>query len=195
MADPDHAAKNREMARIRPSLLLKGATPRLIDEWQEAPELWDAVRFSVDHRDGYGHYILTGSAVPPEVDEENEKECLIRHTGAGRIARFTMRPMSLWESGDSTGEVSLGELFAEKDPTGATNRLNLEELAELLCRGGWPRALNMPKRYARKPIEEYLAAIVEIDVTHVDKSLFHRTHAISKEMREDVKKEKENEQY
>ena len=171
MADPDHAAKNREAARIRPSLLLKGETPRLIDEWQEAPELWDAVRFSVDHREGCGQYILTGSAVPPEADEENEKECLIRHTGAGRIARYTMRTMSLWESGESTGEASLGDLFAGKDPTGATNRLKLEDLADLLCRGGWPGALNMPKRYARKPVEEYLTAIVESDVTRVDKSL------------------------
>lgn len=171
MADPDHAAKNRETARIRPSLLLNGATPRLIDEWQEAPELWDAVRFSVDHRKGYGQYILTGSAVPPDVDEENGKECLIRHTGTGRIARFTMRPMSLWESGDSTGEVSLGDLFAGKDPTGAANRLKLEDLAELVCRGGWPGALGMPRRYALKSVEEYLTAIVESDVTRVDRSL------------------------
>ena len=171
MADPDHAAMNRETARIRPSLLLKGATPRLIDEWQEAPELWDAIRFSVDHREGYGQYILTGSAVPPEADEENESECVIRHTGAGRIARFTMRPMSLYESGDSTGEVSLEELFSGKNPTGAANRLKLEDLAELVCRGGWPAALGMPRRYARKPVEEYLAAIVESDVTRVDKSL------------------------
>ena len=171
MIDPDHAAMNRETARIRPSLLLKGATPRLIDEWQEAPELWDAIRFSVDHREGYGQYILTGSAVPPEADEENESECVIRHTGAGRIARFTMRPMSLYESGDSTGEVSLEELFSGKNPTGAANRLKLEDLAELVCRGGWPAALDMPRRYARKPVEEYLAAIVESDVTRVDKSL------------------------
>ena len=171
MADPDHAAKNRETARIRPSLLLNGATPRLIDEWQEAPELWDAVRFAVDHRQGYGQYILTGSAVPPEVDEENGKECVIRHTGTGRIARFTMRPMSLWESGDSTGEVSLGDLFSGKNPTGATNRLKLEDLAELVCRGGWPGALDMPKRYALKPAGEYLTAIVESDITRVDKSL------------------------
>ena len=95
MADPDQAARNRETARIRPSLLLKGATTRLIDEWQEAPELWDAVRFALDHCEGPGQYILTGSAVLPEVDEENEQTRLIRHTGAGRIARFTMRPMSL----------------------------------------------------------------------------------------------------
>ena len=104
MANQDELAQNLEMARLNPSKLLEGAKPRLIDEWQVAPALWDTVRFAVDHQRDKGLYILTGSAVPPPVNQ-------IIHSGTGRITRLTMRPMSLWESGESTGSVSLGELF------------------------------------------------------------------------------------
>lgn len=169
MGDPDAAPKNLEMAKVRPSLLLKGAMPRLIDEWQEAPELWDAVRHSVDHGTR-GMYLLTGSAVPPEADANDERG-VIRHTGTGRIARYTMRPMSLWESGESSGEVSLKDLLAGKDPTGGASRLTLEDVAELVCRGGWPIAVDLPKRVQCGPAQEYVEAIVESDVSRVDDTL------------------------
>lgn len=169
MTDPDSSARNIELARIRPSLLLAGANPRLIDEWQEAPQLWDAVRHSVD-RGTVGMYILTGSAVPPEADEKNEAS-VIKHTGTGRIARYTMRPMSLWESGESTGEVSLKDLFAGKDPSGATNKLALENIAEIVCRGGWPASIDLPKRVISGLAHEYVEAIIESDVSRVDHTL------------------------
>lgn len=169
MGDPDSSEKNLELAKIRPSLLLAGANPRLIDEWQEAPQLWDAVRHSVD-RGTNGMYLLTGSAVPPEADEKNEAS-VIKHTGTGRIARYTMRPMSLWESGESTGEVSLKELFEGKDPTGARSELKLENLAELVCRGGWPASIGLPKRVMSGPAREYVEAIIESDVSRVDSTL------------------------
>ena len=117
---------NRLLAQTRPDRLLVGALPRLIDEWQEGPLLWDAVRTAVD-RGGRGMFILTGSAVPPEVDEE-EDDRIPRHTGTGRIARLTMRPMSLWESGESTGEVSIQALFSGEDVTGANSKLELEDV-------------------------------------------------------------------
>lgn len=169
MGDPDTSAKNIALAKVRPSILLLGEKPRLIDEWQEAPELWDAVRHSVDHG-SQGMYILTGSAVPPEADEDS-KSCAVRHTGTGRIARYTMRPMSLWESGESTGAVSLAALLAGHDPTGAASRLRLEDIAELVCRGGWPVAVDLPKGVQFGPAKEYVEAIVESDVSRVDKTL------------------------
>ena len=121
--------------------MLEGETPRLIDEWQIAPKLWDAVRFEVDHRENYGHFILTGSAVPPKTDE-------IFHTGTGRFAWIKMRPMSLYESGESTGEVSLKEMFNQPEQLSATNKLNIDDLAFLICRGGWPETVNMDKDVA-----------------------------------------------
>ena len=170
LGDADSSARNIALAKVRPSLLLEGAFPRLIDEWQEAPELWDAVRHSVDHGTK-GMYLLTGSAVPPQVDEENAASRVIRHTGTGRIARFTMRPMSLWESGESSGEVSLAELFQGRDPTGARNALTLERLSELVCRGGWPAAVGLRGRLTTAAAKEYTEAIVESDVSRVDGTL------------------------
>lgn len=107
MDNPKDRTNNIQMVQINPNLLLNGATPRLIDEWQIAPELWDAVRFAVDHRDDDGQFILTGSVTP--LSDEDERK--IYHSGTGRIARLRMRPMTLWESGDSSGEISLGLLF------------------------------------------------------------------------------------
>mgnify|MGYP003312088475 CR=1 FL=1 len=105
MDEPEREKQNLQMAEVNPEKLLDGETPRLIDEWQLAPKLWDTIRYTVDHRDGEGHFILTGSAVPVE----NES---VHHSGTGRFAWLTMRPMSLWESGDSTGEVSVNGLFS-----------------------------------------------------------------------------------
>lgn len=134
MSDPDRVKQNLQLADISPRSLLQGETPRLIDEWQMAPKLWDAVRFEVDHRDGFGHFLLTGSAVPAEMEQ-------VHHTGTGRFAWIKMRPMSLYESGESSGAVSLSELFSPDDkPIFAENKATLENIAFLICRGGWPQA-------------------------------------------------------
>ena len=169
LEDSVKGRSNRILAQTRPDRLLEGATPRLIDEWQEGPQLWDAVRSAVD-RGGRGMFVLTGSAVPPEVDEDSPDR-VPRHSGTGRIARLTMRPMCLWESGDSTGEVSVGSLFAGEDVTGAKSELELEDVSELICRGGWPGALGLSGRVARGPAKEYFKAIVESDISRVDKTL------------------------
>ena len=167
--DSVRGKSNRILAQIRPDKLLEGATPRLIDEWQEGPLLWDAVRSAVD-RGGRGMFILTGSAVPPEVDDDSP-ERVPRHSGTGRIARLTMRPMSLSESGESTGEVSVARLFAGEDVTGAKSDLELDDICELICRGGWPGALGLTGRAARGPAREYFTAIVESDISRVDRKL------------------------
>lgn len=135
MADPDTKEANVKMADIDIKSLLKGATPRLIDEWQIAPKFWDAVRYHVDHAEGFGHFILTGSAVPPDTKE-------ISHSGTGRIARLTMRPMSLWESGESSGTLSMGELLGGMEFSSAEALdCKLEDVAFVICRGGWPQAV------------------------------------------------------
>ena len=161
MSKPEDVSSNLMMADINPSKLLEGETPRLIDEWQIAPKLWDAVRFEVDHRENYGHFILTGSAVPPKTDE-------IFHTGTGRFAWIKMRPMSLYESGESTGEVSLKEMFNQPQQLSAANKLNIDDLAFLICRGGWPEAVNMDKDVALDQAFDYYNAIVNTDISRVD---------------------------
>lgn len=143
-------------------LLLKGATPRLIDEWQTAPALWDAIRFEVDHRDiSVGQFILTGSAVPADTEK-------IHHSGAGRFSWLTMRPMSLWESQESSGEVSLGELFKGKQPAESGKSIEIEELAFLVCRGGWPASISMGKKAALKQAYNYIDAVCNTDISRVD---------------------------
>lgn len=169
LADSVKGPSNRILAQTMPDKLLSGQNPRLVDEWQEEPSLWDAVRSAVD-KGGRGMFILTGSAVPPEIDDDSE-ERKIRHSGTGRIARLTMRPMALCESGESTGEVSFGRLFEGEDPTGARSDLELEDICELVCRGGWPGALGLSGRAARGPAREYFEAIVETDISRVDKTL------------------------
>ncbi len=162
MSDPDHKEQNLRLADISPRLLLKGDTPRLIDEWQLAPKLWDAVRFEVDHRSGFGHFLLTGSAVPPETKE-------IHHTGTGRFTWLKMRPMSLWESGESNGEVRLSELFANPDEeVFSQNELGLEQLAFLICRGGWPLATQLQGEDALVQAFDYYDAVVRSDISRVD---------------------------
>ena len=170
LSDSVKGEANRLLAETRPDKLLVGEYPQLIDEWQEVPSLWDSVRTAVDEG-GRGMFILTGSAVPPKVDEDEKGKLAFRHTGTGRIARLTMRPMSLWESEESSGEVSFARLFAGDDATGARNRLTLEAVCELMCRGGWPGALGLKGRAARGPAREYYAAIVESDVSRVDGTL------------------------
>lgn len=166
MDNPASRKANLAAAEINPELILQGETPRLIDEWQLAPELWDAVRFTVDHRDKDGQFILTGSAVPP-IDEDDKKQM---HTGTGRIGRIKMRPMSLWESGDSNGKVSLKSLFAGEDVS-ATNNVDLEQIAFLTCRGGWPRAISQAPEIALGRATDYLEAVINSDINRTDSSL------------------------
>lgn len=161
MSKPEDVQSNLMMADINPSKLLSGETPRLIDEWQIAPKLWDAVRFEVDHRDNFGHFILTGSAVPPKTNE-------IFHTGTGRFAWIKMRPMSLFESMESTGEISLKELFNQPAQLNGENKLNIDDLAFLICRGGWPGAVDMDKDVALDQAFDYYTAIVNTDISRVD---------------------------
>lgn len=161
MQDPRTKSQNMRLAEIAPLELLSGATPRLIDEWQLAPQLWDAVRFEVDHRDEFGQFILTGSAVPPDPDE-------MSHTGTGRIARMKMRPMSLYESRDSSGEVSLAALFEGENVPIARSECDLERMAFLLCRGGWPRAVGLEGDVALLQASDYLDGVVTSDISRVD---------------------------
>jgi len=154
--------RNLQLAETAIDELLNGETPRLLDEWQDAPQLWDAVRFRVDHADGEGLFILTGSAVPPRADE-------ISHTGTGRIAPLLMRPMSLWESGESSGSVSLGALFAgEPFRPGTCEDRSLREMAHILCRGGWPKACAQEGEIALDRAFDYYRSIVNTDITRAD---------------------------
>lgn len=163
MDDPTQKAQNLALAQTNIKQLLTGATPRVIDEWELAPELWDAARFEVDHRDEHvGQFIFTGSAVPKEKDKEK-----MFHSGAGRFDWITMRPMSLWESGDSTGNVSITDLFDGAMPEG-TSLIDLDRLAFLTCRGGWPGALTLSENAALHVSRAYIKAVVNSDINRVD---------------------------
>ena len=160
MANPENKKQNLMLADINPNVLLKGETPRLIDEWQIAPKIWDAVRFEVDHRKDEGQFILTGSAVPTD-------KSLIVHTGTGRFSFLLMRPMTLYESLESTGTVSLKDLFDQKEISGINN-LSLEDIAYACCRGGWPRSILMEREIALDQAFDYYDAIVNSDISRVD---------------------------
>ena len=168
MQDQDMADNYLQMAETMPSMLLEGDEPHLIDEWQVAPNLWDAVRFAVDKRGGMGHFVLTGSAVPPDDDSEENPKLKRRHTGTGRITRLLMRPMSLWESGDSNGKVSLGDLFDGNGLAPAACELSIPDIARLICRGGWPESIFLSGNPALRIARNYVKAIVEEDVHRVD---------------------------
>ncbi|MCD8317212.1 MAG: DUF4143 domain-containing protein [Eggerthellaceae bacterium] len=162
MQDPATRSQNLNLAEVAPQLLLEGEVPRLIDEWQIAPELWDAVRFVVDERDEFGQFILTGSSVPPDMSQ-------ISHTGTGRIARMRMGTMSLMESMDSTGDVSLKSLFdGENLPITKSEGSSIEEIAFLICRGGWPASIGYSERIGCQQAIDYVDAIVETDISRVD---------------------------
>ena len=161
MDDPEKKEQNIAMSELNPKRLLKGAVPRLIDEWQLAPKLWDAIRFEVDHRGETGQFLLTGSAVPVDSKE-------ITHSGTGRFTWLTMRPMSLFESGDSTGEVSLKELFEGLDKIDGASDLDIERLAFLVCRGGWPQAVDMRDEIALDQAIDYYDAVVRSDINRAD---------------------------
>lgn len=162
MDDPEYMKQNIELANLSPRKILTGATPRLIDEWQLAPQLWDAARFEVDHRDDAGQFIFTGSAVPADTDR-------IHHSGTGRFAWLTMRTMSLFESGESSGEVSLKEMFLNQDSEiFGTNALDIDTISWLICRGGWPRATTIDKEVALDMAYRYYEAVVNNDISRVD---------------------------
>ena len=162
MADPMRKQQNLQAAKMNVQQLLTGETPRLIDEWQIAPSLWDSVRFEVDHRGGWGHFILTGSSVPPSANE-------IFHSGTGRFAKLKMRTMSLFESGDSTGAVSLSDLFdAEKKPLSGSSKIDINRLAYLICRGGWPGALDLNETDALAQAFDYYDVVCDSDISRVD---------------------------
>ena len=161
MDNPASFESNLQMAEIDPGILLEGDTPRLVDEWQLAPKLWDTMRFEVDHRHQVGQFILTGSAVPS--DEESMK-----HSGTGRFSWLTMRPMSLYESGESNGKVSLSHLFESHENIVATNSLRIDDIAFLICRGGWPFACSLQGDAALAQAFDYVDAVIKKDVSRVD---------------------------
>lgn len=173
MADTDTLGQNLALARTNISRLLAGETPRLIDEWQIAPQFWDAVRNEVDKRNEDGQFMLTGSAVPPKpkkdesgniIEEEN-----IHHTGTGRISRLRLRTMSLWESEDSTGDVSLEGLFINPGTVDGVSNIDLDRLAYLTCRGGWPKAvLKKSEKAALAQAFDYYDSVVSNDIKRVD---------------------------
>jgi len=160
IGDPANNFQNRSLAEISPVLVLDGETPRLIDEWQEVPSLWDAVRHVVDKRGLKGQFILTGSATPARKG--------IMHSGAGRIGNLRMRPMSLFESGDSTGSVSLHELCNGIIKPSATGEVELDRLAQLIIRGGWPANIDISNENAALLPEKYLDAVIDADVFRID---------------------------
>jgi predicted AAA+ superfamily ATPase len=163
MQDPDTREAYLATAHTRPSNLLRGETPRLIDEWQDAPVLWDAVRLQVDERQTPGQFILTGSN---SVDESQ-----IRHSGIGRISRMRMHPMSLYETQESNGAISIGELFSDNPPEidGITSEATVNDLIDAACRGGWPGALHIANARERLRVaQDYVDGVVEADIIHVD---------------------------
>ena len=168
MADPENGPRNVQLAQSTPKFLLQGETPRLIDEWQVVPTLWDAIRGEVDHRRAVGQFIITGSAVPADRTK-------IVHTGTGRIAPLVMRPMSLWESGDSSGELSLASLFEQPEQLLSESKIDIEQLAYLVCRGGWPLStLTTNMKAALKQAKIYYDGVVgtgngeESDISRAD---------------------------
>lgn len=160
MDRPDMTRQYQQMAELSPNMLLKGETPRLIDEWQISPNLWNAVRYEVDNRDEFGQFILTGSAVPNGFDDS-------MHTGTGRISKLLMRTMSLFESKDSSGEVSIKDLFKGENIS-AINETSLEKIAFFICRGGWPKAIGLDEKPALFQAIDYFDAIVSTDISRVD---------------------------
>lgn len=161
MDNPLEKDQNLRLSKLNPQRLLNGDNPRLIDEWQIAPTLWDTVRYEVDQRGKMGQFILTGSAVPPDTKE-------ITHSGTGRFTWLNMRPMSLYESGESTGEVSLKSLFNGNLNVDGENSLDIDKLAYLVCRGGWPQAIGLKQRAALQQAFDYYDAVVKSDINRAD---------------------------
>lgn len=160
VSEPGKVAQNIELSRLNPSLLLRGEKPRLLDEWQVAPLLWDAVRFDADHSPSLGLYILTGSCVPADMSE-------VIHSGTGRFGWLKMRPMSLWESGESSGDVSIKTLFDNTSDISGTSGIDLSNMAFLCCRGGWPLSVGMDEEIALDQAFDYVDAVEHRDIQKV----------------------------
>lgn len=158
--DPSTVNTNKILSEIDPERLLTGDHPRLLDEWQVAPKLWDAVRHHVDRHKGQGQFILTGSSVPADISETI-------HSGTGRFGWLVMRPMTLYESGDSTGDVSLASLF-ESQPISGCSDLDLDRLTFLICRGGWPESMDMDDDVALDQAFDYIDAVIRNDMSRAD---------------------------
>lgn len=161
MTNPRYLKQNLMLADSDPTILLRGETPRLIDEWQVAPKLWDAVRFEADQRRSFGQFILTGSSLPPDTSE-------IIHTGTGRFTWVKMRPMSLFESGESNGVISLEKLFNGETDIYGESHLSLDDVAFLTCRGGWPISTYLKGKSALSQAYDYFDAVVNSDISRVD---------------------------
>ena len=159
LQDPERSESYLKIAATKPSLLLKGEVPRLIDEWQLAPVLWNGIKFIIDERGETGQFILTGSAIPPLDDR--------RHSGAGRFSRVLMRPMSLFESQESNGSVSLRGLF-NHEPVNGISDLSIEDMVSSLVRGGWPQTIGESEEYASAYLRNYIDAVVNTDISNVD---------------------------
>ena len=160
IGDPSNSFQNRQLAQVSPSIVLEGETPRLLDEWQEVPSIWDAVRYTVDQRGKKSQYILTGSSTP---DRKG-----VLHSGAGRIGKLRMRTMSLYESGDSSGAVSLKELCNGNISPSLTGDVNLRDLIFFTVRGGWPGNLDASLEDAQLLPESYIEAIIDDDAQRID---------------------------
>ena len=166
IGDPDNSFQNRRLAELSPSLVLNGENPRLIDEWQEVPSIWDAVRFAVDQRGQKAQFILTGSSTPRRKG--------VMHSGAGRIGKLRMRTMSLFESGDSTGQVSLEQLCNGKIEPAMTGDVSLEKLIYYVVRGGWPGNIGVSEDDAQLLPQSYVSAILDDDVQRLDEIRYDR---------------------
>ncbi|MGM9818555.1 MAG: ATP-binding protein [Paludibacteraceae bacterium] len=163
LAKPDVKASFQSLLEIDTDAALNDATPMLIDEWQTVPKLWDAVRYAVDARRVMGQFILTGSAVPDKMAETERV-----HSGTGRFAWLTMRPMTLFESGESNGSVSLAHLFTHPENLLTKNNLSLQDIAFLICRGGWPMAVGLPQEVALEQAFDYYEAVTKEDIVKID---------------------------
>ena len=160
--DPTDNYNNKRLAGLNPSLILPGTAPRVIDEWQEIPGIWDAVRFDVDQNPGHGKYILTGSVMPPQNS--------FLHTGTGRIATLQMRPMTLYESGDSTGEISFEALFSNEKFEPFSANIDLIHLIDITIRGGWPETLSIPLDKSGSISIQYINSIIKSEYFHEKQS-------------------------
>lgn len=162
LGDASVLKQSMQMIEISPKTLLEGETPRLIDEWQALPPIWDSIRSEVDNRGIPSQFILTGSSVLPDAEETI-------HSGTGRFAHIMMRPMSLYESGESNGTISLRDLFEGKTPEIQQNKLEIDDIAYLTCRGGWPWATIIPKEVALDQAFDYVDSVIQRDIQRVDK--------------------------
>lgn len=160
MQDPNNKANYLKTVKIEPLILLQGDKPRLIDEWQEAPELWDAIRYDIDEKQQEGLYILTGSS---KIDEAK-----ISHSGVGRISKMTMRTLSLYESNDSNGSISLQDLFNGISYKMAKSELSIKNIAEIIVRGGWPNSIDKDLKIASRQIAGYIDSIVKSEIKTID---------------------------